>query len=288
MLIVVSALSGMTDKLKAICDEYSRDGHADAQRCRAVADEIVARHRAMFAELGLTDTRGIESWLARLDAAARRPASRRGRTDLAGRSARARRTDVVDARRRLSQHARPRDALARRARAPARDAAAEPERMGSLSLGVGADRARRSLDLASADARRAVRHAGLHGAQRGRRDRDPRPRRLRYVGELLRCAAAAEKVEIWTDVAGMFSANPRQVPNARLLLAPRLRGGAGNRDDRRQGAASALHQPRARGRACRSRSGTRTIPTSPARRSARARAMPRRASRRSPRAAASR
>ncbi len=27
----------------------------------------------------------------------------------------------------------------------------------------------------------------------------------------------AEKVEIWTDVAGMFSANPRQVPNARLL-----------------------------------------------------------------------
>src|SRR5581483_5538701 len=34
-----------------------------------------------------------------------------------------------------------------------------------------------------------------------------------YFAALLK----AEKVEIWTDVAGMFSANPRQVPNARLL-----------------------------------------------------------------------
>ncbi len=35
-----------------------------------------------------------------------------------------------------------------------------------------------------------------------------------YFGALL----AAEKVEIWTDVAGMFSANPRQeLPNARLV-----------------------------------------------------------------------
>jgi diaminopimelate decarboxylase/aspartate kinase len=34
-----------------------------------------------------------------------------------------------------------------------------------------------------------------------------------YFGALLR----AERVEIWTDVAGMFSANPRQVPSARLL-----------------------------------------------------------------------
>ena len=34
-----------------------------------------------------------------------------------------------------------------------------------------------------------------------------------YFGALL----AAERVEIWTDVAGMFSANPRAVPKARLL-----------------------------------------------------------------------
>ncbi|MBI2397849.1 MAG: bifunctional aspartate kinase/diaminopimelate decarboxylase [Xanthomonadales bacterium] len=34
-----------------------------------------------------------------------------------------------------------------------------------------------------------------------------------YLGALL----GAERVEIWTDVAGMFSADPRQVPNARLL-----------------------------------------------------------------------
>ncbi|HWU76918.1 MAG TPA: bifunctional aspartate kinase/diaminopimelate decarboxylase [Rhodanobacter sp.] len=34
-----------------------------------------------------------------------------------------------------------------------------------------------------------------------------------YFGALLK----AQRVEIWTDVAGMFSANPRQVPGARLL-----------------------------------------------------------------------
>ncbi len=34
-----------------------------------------------------------------------------------------------------------------------------------------------------------------------------------YFGALLK----ARRVEIWTDVAGMFSANPRQVPGARLL-----------------------------------------------------------------------
>ena len=34
-----------------------------------------------------------------------------------------------------------------------------------------------------------------------------------YFGALLR----AQRVEIWTDVAGMFTANPRQVPGARLL-----------------------------------------------------------------------
>ncbi len=35
-----------------------------------------------------------------------------------------------------------------------------------------------------------------------------------HFGALLQ----AEKVEIWTDVAGMFSANPRDVPDARLLV----------------------------------------------------------------------
>ncbi len=34
-----------------------------------------------------------------------------------------------------------------------------------------------------------------------------------YFGALLK----AQRVEIWTDVAGMFTANPRQVPSARLL-----------------------------------------------------------------------
>ena len=57
-----------------------------------------------------------------------------------------------------------------------------------------------------------------------------------YFGALLK----AQRVEIWTDVPGMFSANPRDVPDARLLTRLRLRRGAGNRHHRRQGAAPAL------------------------------------------------
>ena len=44
VLIVVSALSGITDKLKALCD-----AQADAGRRATIRDEIVARHQAMFA-----------------------------------------------------------------------------------------------------------------------------------------------------------------------------------------------------------------------------------------------
>ncbi|TLY49302.1 MAG: bifunctional aspartate kinase/diaminopimelate decarboxylase, partial [Gammaproteobacteria bacterium] len=62
VLIVVSALSGITDKLKAICD-----GYADPARCRVVADEIIARHRAMKAELELDHTHAVDGWLARLE-----------------------------------------------------------------------------------------------------------------------------------------------------------------------------------------------------------------------------
>ena len=51
---------------------------------------------------------------------------------------------------------------------------------------------------------------------------------------------AALRLEIWTDVPGMFSANPRAVPTARLLRCAALRRGPGDREQRRQGPASAL------------------------------------------------
>ncbi len=38
-------------------------------------------------------------------------------------------------------------------------------------------------------------------------------------GAYLAAKLAAERLEIWTDVPGMFSANPRSTPTARLLRA---------------------------------------------------------------------
>jgi diaminopimelate decarboxylase/aspartate kinase len=36
-------------------------------------------------------------------------------------------------------------------------------------------------------------------------------------GSYFACLLQAERFEIWTDVPGMFTANPRMVPEARLL-----------------------------------------------------------------------
>jgi len=62
VLIVVSALSGITDQLKAIT------AAADVAQRDALRDGIVARHQAMFAELGLNDHAPIHYWFERLDA----------------------------------------------------------------------------------------------------------------------------------------------------------------------------------------------------------------------------
>jgi diaminopimelate decarboxylase/aspartate kinase len=62
VLIVVSALSGITDQLKALADAGDDAGRA------ALRDAIVARHRSMFAELGLGDHAPLHYWLERLAA----------------------------------------------------------------------------------------------------------------------------------------------------------------------------------------------------------------------------
>jgi diaminopimelate decarboxylase/aspartate kinase len=85
-----------------------------------------------------------------------------------------------------------------------------------------------------------------------------------YFGALLQ----AERVEIWTDVAGMFSANPRAVPKARLLA--RL-----DYEERRRSrppgprCCTRVVFRRCGRRACRFGSRTRTGPSWPAPRSAR-------------------
>ena len=62
VLIVVSALSGVTDLLKRLGE--TRDDFAQARQLR---DTLVARHHALFDEMGLPKRNAIDAWMARLD-----------------------------------------------------------------------------------------------------------------------------------------------------------------------------------------------------------------------------
>lgn len=211
VLVVVSALSGITDKLKALIEA------PDAAARGAVRDAIVERHRAMFAELGLTDNAPIHYWLERLDALVANVradahglpwqaevlalgelmSSTLGVAYLCQRGLPA---HWLDAREHLlavplpNQNAWGRYLSASVPTAPDRAFAEALAARGGLFITQGF--------MARNEAGETV----ILG--RGGSDTS-----ASYFGALLH----AEKVEIWTDVAGMFSANPRQVPSARLL-----------------------------------------------------------------------
>ena len=211
VVIVVSALSGITDKLKALIEA------PDAASRGAVRDAIVERHRAMFAELGLTDHASIHYWLERLDALVANVradahglpwqaevlalgelmSSTLGVAYLCSRGLPA---HWLDAREHLvgvplpNQNAWGRYLSASVPTVPDRAFAEALAARGDLFITQGF--------MARNEAGETV----ILG--RGGSDTS-----ASYFGALLK----AEKVEIWTDVAGMFSANPRQVPSARLL-----------------------------------------------------------------------
>jgi diaminopimelate decarboxylase/aspartate kinase len=211
VVIVVSALSGITDKLKAIAeaqDTVTREG---------VRDEIHARHQQMFEELGLSDHAPMRYWLERLDSLVANT-----RAEAAGLAWQAEVLSLgelmsstlgtaflnasgmqahwLDAREHL--HAQP---------IPNQNAWG---RYLSASVPTAFDGAMSNAlaargDLFVTQGFMAHNDAG-ETVILGRGGSDTS---ASYFGALLK----AEKVEIWTDVAGMFSANPRQVPNARLL-----------------------------------------------------------------------
>ncbi|MEO8804306.1 MAG: bifunctional aspartate kinase/diaminopimelate decarboxylase [Rudaea sp.] len=212
VLIVVSALSGITDLLKTIVQDDTTPTRRSELR-----DQIFARHDAMFAELGLSDRATLQYWLERLDALIAG-----ARADVAGLAWQAQvlalgellsstlgvaylnacnfATHWIDAREHLRSTALPNQSawggyLSASVHATG-DAAfiAQLEAAGNVFITQGFI------------ARNAVGETVVLG--RGGSDTS-----ASYFGVLLK----AEKVEIWTDVAGMFSANPRQVPNARLL-----------------------------------------------------------------------
>jgi len=211
VLIVVSALSGITDQLKAIT------AAADVAQRDALRDGIVARHQAMFAELGLNDHAPIHYWFERLDALV---ANVRAEA-----AALAWQAEVLALGELMSSTLGV--AYLNACGLPAMWLDAREHLLGvplpnqnvrgrylSASVSTVPDPA-----LAEALAARGellvtqgfmARNAAGETVTLGRGGSDTS---ASYFGALLK----AEKVEIWTDVAGMFSANPHQVPNARLL-----------------------------------------------------------------------
>jgi len=211
VVVVVSALSGITDKLKALAEA------AAAPDRSAVRDAIVERHRSMIDELTLTDHAPIHYWLERLDALVANP-----RADAAALPWQAEvlalgelmsSTLGVAYLRALGMPAHWLDAREHLLSAPLPNQNAWGRHL-SASVPTAADPGLCATLAARGDlfitqgfiARNEAGQTVILG--RGGSDTS-----ASYFGALL----SAEKVEIWTDVAGMFSANPRQVPGARLL-----------------------------------------------------------------------
>jgi diaminopimelate decarboxylase/aspartate kinase len=224
VLVVVSALSGVTDALKALCT------CAPAEREGAFA-KLVARHRGLAVQMQLADVARVEHWLDSLQAlvtysqdsppsALRAPSPASGGREnhlwraavqahgellsssigAAFMTANGLPTEWLDAREALLARELP--FLNARARALSAQVQADPDAAFAAQLA-----ARGEVFISQGFiARDSEGETVLLG--RGGSDTS-----AAYMGALLRAA----RVEIWTDVAGMFTADPRQVPGARLL-----------------------------------------------------------------------
>ncbi|HEX4853281.1 aspartate kinase, partial [Arenimonas sp.] len=212
VLVVVSAVSGVTNELQAIC-EASADPAARHARIAA----LVHRHEEFAAELGVTspelterlatlvmlgddpraDT-GALDWQAEVLAQGELLSSTLGVAYL-----RAQGLDVGWTDSREWIHARP---------LPnqtdwAKRLSASCDYTGDAGLRARFAAAGPALRIAQGFIARAP-DGGTAILGRGGSDTS-----AAYFGALL----GARRVEIWTDVPGMFSANPRAVPDARLL-----------------------------------------------------------------------
>ncbi len=211
VLIVVSALSGMTDALRQLCRHGEREQRAVAARA------IVQRHYALLEhmQLALSETLGQQlgeltmladvgsvtlgelAWQAQVQAHGELMASALGAAFLSHSGLP---TQWLDARECLAAIALPN----------------QNERTRLLSAMV------ESRHDPALNARLAtlgevfITQGFIARESRGRTvllGRGGSDTSAAYFGALLK----AQRVEIWTDVAGMFTANPRQVPGARLL-----------------------------------------------------------------------
>ena len=211
VLVVVSALSGVTNELQAIA---SGAGVDIDERVAALVD----RHRAFCTELGLEPDAVLGERLAALQAlasdarAAARPLDWQAEVMAQGEllsstlgvaylQAQGHDVGWCDARQWLDALSLPNQSeWARRLSVNCRREA---------DAGFGARFARQPARMLISQGFIA-RHADGGTAILGRGGSDTS---AAYFGALL----GARRVEIWTDVPGMFSANPREVPDARLL-----------------------------------------------------------------------
>ena len=214
-VVVVSALGGATD----VVADAVRDAAAGRPSFRAVVPALRARHLAALADVAdgpdaAAAAIAIEGWLSRLDAlldeiaAARRcPAGTRDLALSVGERLAA--PLFAAALRARGVEARSRDA-ARFVRTDSRPGEAEVDHRATAAL------VRRELDdggplpvvtgFLGADAHGATTLLGRGGSD--------------YTAALVAAALQAPRLEIWTDVAGVFAADPRVVEGARPL--PRL------------------------------------------------------------------
>ncbi|WEN16908.1 bifunctional aspartate kinase/diaminopimelate decarboxylase [Rhodanobacter sp. AS-Z3] len=211
VLVVVSALTGITDALKKLCGEESPGNR------RVAAGEIAKRHHELLAQMQLalpttlgerlSDlTRLAESgpamlgelaWQAQVQAHGELMSSALGAAFLTHAELP---TQWLDARDCLAAIALPNQN--ERTRLLSAMVESRPDPALNARLAALGDVFITQGFIARESQGRTV----LLG--RGGSDTS-----AAYFGALLK----AQRVEIWTDVAGMFTANPRQVPSARLL-----------------------------------------------------------------------
>jgi bifunctional diaminopimelate decarboxylase / aspartate kinase len=209
VVLVVSALSGVTDALKALC------GAARDERMQAVTG-VVQRHRELAVQMQIAPVAPMEHWLASLQIAAAAEGGRDNHSwqakvqahgellsstlGAAFLTANGLTTRWLDAREALL--ARDLPLLSPRARALSAQVQADHD------PALAADLAARGEVFITQGFIARDRDGATVLLGRGGSDTS-----AAYFGALL----GAARVEIWTDVAGMFTADPRQVPGARLL-----------------------------------------------------------------------